>query len=93
VAGVNGAMAAYAEWHVYARDAHFRFVSEHGQPRKSSKLLDDPIFKRPRDEDPPPVVGNDDERYIRMEGPQIASPATPFFPAPSEKARGGVESG
>jgi hypothetical protein len=49
VASVNSAIISNCEWQVYARDAHFTFLSGHDDTlRKASKLLDDLIFKRPR---------------------------------------------
>ena len=73
IAIVNGIIAAHAEWHVYARDTNFHFVSEDGQqPRKASKLIYDAIFKRPRNDR---IVGNRDERYVLIEGPRIDGPS------------------
>lgn len=77
VAAINSAVAAHAEWQVYARDAHFHFVSEHEDGiRKASKLLDDPLFKRPVEEDQPEMEPPDvDEgRLLAIKGPTVAVP-------------------
>lgn len=52
VAAFNGAIAAYAERQVYARDANFYYSTQPSlPPRKANKLLGDKIFKRPRKPD------------------------------------------
>jgi hypothetical protein len=49
VVGCNGAIIAHAEWQVYARNTTFLYSTHFGVPaRKYSKLLNDPVFRRPR---------------------------------------------
>jgi len=70
VAGINSAVVAHAQWQVYARDAHFHFVSDHGDGvRKASRLLDDPLFERPRENDEHPHDGK--SGIVAIEGPTI----------------------
>ena len=48
VAGFNGAMVAYAQRHVYARDMQFSYSMQPNEPaRKASKLITDRAFLRP----------------------------------------------
>jgi hypothetical protein len=49
VAQCNRTIISFAEWQVYARDNHFRFISSTDEIRKANRLLDDPNFKRPRE--------------------------------------------
>jgi hypothetical protein len=52
VAVVNGAIVAYAERQIYARDANFFYPTHpNAPPRKANKLLGDKIFRRPRKAD------------------------------------------
>jgi len=52
VAGVNGALVAYAERQVYASDVEFTYSRQYNEkPRRGAELVNDLLFRRIKDRD------------------------------------------